>query len=192
MPDISLTDFTGFSLRVGISKLRKVEEIRNRPSYSPAFDFWKQLREAIVEHHKNGKALDVALKNLTDQRKLNRYPGALKAYKVWMKGKEIKWFNPPSGSWKHQALTVRVTPELGLNVDGVAYVVKLHFKDEPLTKGRIVVPLQLMQTTLKTPARVAMLDVGKGKLLPFIDGAADATPLLLGEAAAFLAMWNEI
>ena len=45
MPEISLTDFVDFVIKAGSPKLTKVRELVNRGGYSPAFDFWKTLRE---------------------------------------------------------------------------------------------------------------------------------------------------
>lgn len=85
---------------------------------------------------------------------------------------------------------MRVNPELGIRLDGVPYVVKLYFKNEPLTQRRLPVVLQIMKSSLQCPANMAVLNVGKSRLFPLAEGAIDMTPLLIGEAASFLAMWE--
>ncbi len=140
--------------------------------------------------------MDGLLETLTDLKKLKRYPEALSAYKKFVRSKEIKWFDPPSSVWNAADLHVKVNPELGLTLNGMEYVVKLYFKDEPLTKRRLAVVLQMMKATFNDNANsqrtMAVLEVGKGKLLPLEPGAPDITPLLLGEAASFVAIWNAI
>jgi len=74
---ISLTDFIEYVSKVGTTKFTKVKEIKNREPYHPAFDFWKPLREKIIEIHKENKnknLLDEVLNDLTDKNKINLYP----------------------------------------------------------------------------------------------------------------------
>jgi hypothetical protein len=196
MPDVSLTDFVDFVNKTGPPRLTKVKEIKTRPEYSPAVDFWKPLREAIRDFHKARKPLDPVLNGIEHTRKADRYPAALSAYKKFLRRKEPEWFEPPSGLWTYSALHVRVNPELGLRLGGKAYVVKLYFKDEPLPRRRLAVVFQLMKIALAdklaAESTLAVLDVSNSKLLLPDPNAPDVTALLIGEAAAFVAMWNAI
>lgn len=196
MPDISMTDFVDFVIRAGTPKLTKVREIKTRRDYSPAMDFWKPLRDALREFHRTGKPLERSLSVVSDPKKLRRYPDATLSYEKFVRGKQIEWFEPPSNSWTWQDLRVRVNPELGLRINSRSHAVKLYFKDEPLTQRRLAVIFQMMkQALLPTsgpPVTVAVLDISKGKFIPLDPNAPDITPLLIGEAAAFLAIWNAI
>ena len=69
MPEISLTDFVEFVNKIGPPRLTKVKEIKTRPAYSPAVDFWKPLREAIRDFHKTGKPLDPVLGGIAHTKK---------------------------------------------------------------------------------------------------------------------------
>ncbi|MEZ4253047.1 MAG: hypothetical protein R3B99_32975 [Polyangiales bacterium] len=40
--DISLTDFVDFAMESGTPKVTKVAEMKDRPDYQPAFDFYKR------------------------------------------------------------------------------------------------------------------------------------------------------
>jgi hypothetical protein len=133
MPEIYLTDFVDFVIRAGTPKLTKVREIKTRPDYSPAVDFWKPLREALVEFHKNGKPFDDLTGTIADPNKLRRYPDAIRAYRKFSRNKQIEWFEPPSGVWNAPDLRVRVNPELGLRLNGHDYC-------ETLLQGRAVDP----------------------------------------------------
>lgn len=55
MPTISLTDFVDFVAGVGPTKLTKVLEIKRREGYKQRFDFWRELREAIIVFHSEPK-----------------------------------------------------------------------------------------------------------------------------------------
>jgi hypothetical protein len=100
------------------------------------------------------------------------------------------------GIWTYGELQVRVNPELGLRLGGIDHVVKLYFKDEPLPRRRLVVVFQLMKIAfegkVKAEATLAVLDISNSKLLLPDPNAPDVTALLIGEAAAFVAMWNAI
>jgi len=83
-----------------------------------------------------------------------------------------------------------------LRFGGKDYVVKLYFKDEPLPRRRLAVVFHLMKIALEgkleAEATLAVLDVSNSKLLLPDPNAPDVTALLIGEAAAFVAMWNAI
>jgi hypothetical protein len=49
--EITLTDFTDFSLETCAAKVALVRGIKSRPGYDPAADFYKNVREVIVEVH---------------------------------------------------------------------------------------------------------------------------------------------
>lgn len=54
MPDISLTDFVDFVIKMGTPKLTKVKAVKNREEYEPAKDYWRQLRKGLQSFHKKG------------------------------------------------------------------------------------------------------------------------------------------
>jgi hypothetical protein len=200
MPEISLTDFVDFVIKSGTPKLTKVREIKKRGDYEPAFDFWKQLREGIQIFHKNGLAkrneLDNAVGMVNDPKKMRRYIQALTGYKRFLGRKEITWFDPPSEEWLHEDLIVRLNPELGLNIEGKRFVIKLYFKNESPTKHRLDVVLAMLSMVLGPKAQagttMAVLDVSKGKLITPTRTVPDLMVLVRGEAASFLQIWNAI
>lgn len=199
MPEISLTDFVDFVISTGTPRITKVQQIKSRPDYSPAFDFWKPLREGIREYHKSGSrdkhALNNVMLGLTDVKKTRRYLTAITAYKKFLGRKRITWFDPPSDLWSFGGLNVRVNPELGLCVNGHNYVIKLYFKNEAPTKNRLQAVIQIMHSALITHvtngADMAVLDVASGKLTTG-SFQPNINLLLQGEAAAFVQMWNSI
>jgi hypothetical protein len=193
MPDISLTDFVDFAIKTPSSQLTKVRQIVKRGAYDPRFDFWKALREAMLEPHEHGKALDHVLVGLTDAKKVKRYPQAVRAYKKFIaKQKDVAWFKPPSSVWSYQGLNVRINPELGLEIGGRKHAVKLYFKDEKPTNQRLKVVFEVMRIGLKLDSTItpAVVDVSAGRLItpkPLID---DLLPLLEAQALAFVHLWN--
>lgn len=199
MDVISLTDFVDFVIKSGSPKLTKVREVKGRDDYHPAFDFWKPLRDGIVAFHESGttnkKSLDDIVADLKDKKKVVRYRDCVKGYKKFLGKKNVKWFKPQSAVWQSSDVEVRVNPELGLVINGVPHLIKLHFKAEVLSKARVSCVLLLMDQALKSPKKgvsYAVLDVPKGNL--YASGTPDLTllPLLVGEAASFANMWQQL
>ena len=193
MPTISLTDFVDFAIAAGPSQLTKVREIANRGGYDPKFDFWKQLREGIRKLHENGTKLDPVLVGLTDPKKIKRYPAAVKAYKKFLGKKSLGWFEPPSGLWTYEGLTVKVNPELGLEIGGQKVAAKLYFKDERPTRQRLRVVFELMRSSLDLNEGTVpgVIDVGSSRLIP-PTSSEGLSVLLEAQALAFMHLWNSI
>lgn len=122
---ISLTDFIDFVSKVGTTKFTKVKEVKNREPYHPAFDFWKPLREKIIEIHENGKnknLLDEVLKDLTDKNKIGLYPHLIAQYKSFLGRKKTEWISPPFVDWKTGDLRIKINPEIGLFINDKPYI----------------------------------------------------------------------
>jgi hypothetical protein len=127
MPQMSLTDFVDIVSTSGTPKFTKVKQVKNRPSYVPAADFYKPLREHIIEIHQrtlSQKDLQTFLNSLSDKKKIIIYPILIKGYKKWWGRKQVKWFEPPQALWSAHGSDVRVNPELGLEINGKLYLIK--------------------------------------------------------------------
>jgi len=200
MPEISLTDFVDFVISSGTPKLSKVRQIKERGEYKPAFDFWKPIREGVVSFHRSRsqdrRDLDRILTPIDDPNKLGKYPDCIRGYRRFLGRKRITWFNPPSGRWGPRNLTIRVNPELGLNINGVPHIVKLYFKKDPLSRRRVDIIILLLHAALGRTARqgthYAILDVPRGRLFEDDAPSTSLLPLLRGEAMSFVTMWESI
>ena len=200
MPEISLTEFVDFAIKSGTPKLTTVRTIKkqHKAGYHPTRDYYCKLREGIVEMHRQGlhkSALDGVVKGLTDKNKQNTYPAMVKAYKTFLGRKKVAWFAPCRADWKHGSLKVRINPELGLEINGEAHLIKLYFKDQQLTKDRVTLISHLMFDTLGAQAKgakVALLDVRHHRLHAFDTADPELVPLLEGEALAFCRMYEGV
>src|SRR5258708_6039457 len=104
MPRIGLSDFVEIVGRSGASKVTKVAEIKNRVQYQPALDFYKPLREAIVEGHKNGRSREDLKKfplSVNDAKKIGNYRAIVAGYTKWWGRKRFEWAGPSSGVFGH-------------------------------------------------------------------------------------------
>ena len=199
MPKLSLTDFVDVVASSGTPKASKVKEIKNRPPYNPAFDFYKPLRDRIEETHKLAKGkqhLTGILPTLTDKKKIAAYPILIGAYTKWWGKKQLTWFAPPSTVFSDHGVDVSVNPELGLMVNGKPYLIKLYFKSDKLSKRRVDPILFLMESQLAkmTPpgTTMAVLDIRRSKLfIPTVHNPS-LPAILSAELAYIAALWPHL
>lgn len=199
MPKLSLTDFIDVVSRTGMARTTKVAQIKHRPKYDPAFDFYKKIREAIQDTHQKGKTrthLASLLGGLTDPKKQVNYPAVVAGYSKWWGRKAITWFDPPTAQFSHSGFTVTINPELGLMVNGQPHVIKLYFKGDGLTKQRTLIATGLMEHSLRSSvangATLALLDIRNAKLFP----SQALTPMIVAglqaELAFIAALWPNV
>ena len=82
MPRISLTDFVDIVSASGTPKATKVSQIKRRRPYQPAFDFYKSIRDHIIETHENKRSKETirrVLSSVHDPKKLAVYPAVVAA-----------------------------------------------------------------------------------------------------------------
>jgi hypothetical protein len=198
MPQISLTDFVDISTKSGRPKATKVRQVKERPEYEPAFDFYKPLRDHLVETHRSGGSkADVSnvLAELTDPKKVRNYPDLVKGYKKWWGNKSIAWFNPPRSVYSSSGIEIIVNPELGLVVGGSRQVAKLYFKDDALTAYKTELIIDLMEQSLRPQVGAqdsfAVLDVRKAKIFANGPHAPAAISIVNAELAYIAALWSQ-
>ena len=198
MPNLGFTDYLEVVMRAGPPKASKLAELKHRAPYSPATDFYKGVREAIVETHSQGRAKAYltaqAAARATDARKAAHYPVIAAEHARWWGRKILRWFDPPRATWSSNGVSVAVNPEIGLTINGTDHVIKLHFKDQPVARHRIAVGLELMGSalaTLRPGAVLAILDVRRRRIHAY---APD--PLLpaqlVAESAYIASLWPHL
>ncbi|MEZ4295223.1 MAG: hypothetical protein R3B70_09630 [Polyangiaceae bacterium] len=141
MESISLSYFVDFMLTHGTSRIASAHQIKRGPDerYS---DFYKPVRESIIDMHSRGldtRVLADMLSSLTDSRELRIFPKVVIGYSRFLRRyHKITWFEPPRADHPLGDLHIRANPELGLILDGRPHALKLHFRGEPLTPQRAV------------------------------------------------------
>ena len=199
MPELSLTSFVDIVSASGTSKLAKVRNIKYRSPYTPASDFYRLFREFLIDihHHARQKSdLDDILGTVSDKKKLANYPSLIEGYKKWWGRKNIKWFQPLNSSWSAHGVDIRVNPELGLNINGVNYLIKLYMKTESISKSRVNIITHLMEESLSTfstnKCLMTVLDVRNGHLFIPTVPIKGLSAALDGELAYISAVWSII
>lgn len=199
MHKISLTDFVDIVSKSGTPKATNVARVKHRPNYEPATDFYKPLRDRIVETHRNDLSpsnLGKLLFTLSDGKKIKNYPDLVSGYSTWWGKKKLQWLEPPSDSFIQHDIAVSINPELGLIVNDQPYLIKLYFKSEPLTRNRIDIATHLMEVCLRKHCHegevMAVLDIRNSKMffpkvpIPSLSATLDA------ELAYIAALWPNI
>jgi hypothetical protein len=197
---ISLTDFVDFVSKSGSPKLTHVEQVKWRLPYDPMTDFWRRLRETIVDWHRRNKTakadLDIAIQGLTHQPKIKAYPAALAGYKKFLGAKQFQPLPEVRSTWTYGGLNISVNPELSVEINGAPHVIKLYFKSDPLSKKQADLILLMMADALAgkvvAGTTYGLLDVQRGKLYTVKLADTRLKPLLQGEAASFETIWNQI
>jgi hypothetical protein len=196
---VSLTYFVDFVMKSGTPKLTVVRNFKDRKEYDPQTDFYKKVRQGIVRLHREGKpktVLDSLIAGLSDEKKQNAYPEIVSGYKKFLGTKKLKWFEPPQSDWVAGGLTVSVNPELGLEINGQPFVLKLYFKEEALQKKRAEIIAHMMDVTLRpaspSAAAFVVLDVRRGKPVQPPVPVVGHNALLAGEAASFATIFANL
>lgn len=197
MPAVSLTDFIDIVSSSGTPKATKVAEIKRRGDYEVVTDFWKQLREGIINLHKRDSPvaeLQNVLTRLTDQKKLDNYPEAISGYMKWLGRKEMVWFSPPKATISASGTEVSINPEIGLNIKDVPHVVKLYFKKPKLSKAKADIATAAMELMLRKgfaeDTVIAILDVRRAKLFISKPPSPKLEALIKAELSYISALWD--
>jgi hypothetical protein len=197
MDKISLTYFVDFVLKAGTPKLAGVREFKERKD-ELLTDFYKQVREAIVDMHQNSrsdKVLDEFLAAQRDERRRRIYPSIVEGYRKFLASAKMTWFDPPVGTYRLEDVEININPDLGLIIDGKPHLIKIYFRGEPLSGKRISVVLNLLAGGLAeaSPGKVlAVLDVRNAKLHTFKAPNPRLGVLLRGEAASFSTIYTAL
>ncbi len=197
MIEISLTRFIDFTLKSGSPKFTSLRQTKKQlaDEYDPVTDYYKQIRDAIVSYHRNGKpfsSIETVATTVKNKSKQKNYPSIAAGYKQFLGKKQIKWFKPPQADWTAHGVSVSINPELGLDFNGTAHVIKLYFKEGRPKKLEVGGVLSLMDALLHNNAHtrtMGLLDVRRGKLFTDAPPNSDLLALMQGEAASIATMW---
>jgi hypothetical protein len=198
--EISMTTFIDFVVSSGTSRIARVRAAKKQyeEGYDPKKDFWRSLRKTIIQLHEDGldkKSLDEMVMSLTDPKKRVNYPECVKAYKKWLGRKKIEGESYRTRRWVNGRLCIRINPELALWIKDEQFVIKYYFKPSPLSKAKVDCILHLIEITYPksfSDAIPGILDVRRGRLITPTREVQDIDALLTGEAAALLAMFDQV
>lgn len=199
MASVTLTTFMDYVVAAGTRKLTCVRKAKKQygQGYDPRTDFYKPLREGIIEMHKQGfetSYLDEVLSRVTDPKKLTSYPKCIDGYCACLGDRPVEYSPYKPRKWESSGLEVRVNPELMLTIRRVRYAVKLYFKAEPIPQGAIAPMLRMIEMSVpkSLKAKPAIIDLQHSRMHTRneLDPSLDA--LLKAEAASFAVLWDAL
>ncbi|MBS1495084.1 MAG: hypothetical protein JST55_16380 [Bacteroidetes bacterium] len=196
---ISLTDFVDFIALSGGKRLTKVKQIRERGKYDPKTDFYKRIRDGIIQNQKNSKdtgELDKIVATVTDKKKKDNYTAVLNGYKKFMGKKKFESFDVPKKNWSYKELNMKLNPELGLIIKGEPHIVKLYFKKDKIEKDKVNSIICFMEnelsSMLREKSKFCVLDITNSRIHYRDKRRIDFMPLIMGEADSFITIWNNL
>ncbi len=197
---VRLTNFLDFVCKTTTQKLTVVRKQKkeNAEGYEVYADFYKAVREGIVNMHKRGRpksVLDAILNGLSDERKQRAYAEVIAGYKKFLGRKKVSWFHPPKDDWTHAGLAMSLKPEVGFIINGERRAIKLYMRQKPkLKKSNADIITHLMDFVLvpgkRTRPRFCVLDVRRNKLFIAPEKTDGLMTIVRAEAACFVEMYR--
>lgn len=194
-PLVPLSAFVDYALCAGTSRITQVREYQR----GGRFDFYRSLRETIVDMHRAGSPPGVLKQyaaGLLDPRCARLYPKVVAGYLRWLAatekatGEPVRWFEPPHRDVPLGQLQIACTPELGLLIGGRPHVVKLFMRGEPIGANRVALTTAMLDRAFATTwpgVTFAILDVRRAKLYPY-KGDRLVKDLLVAESESFASL----
>lgn len=198
MNKISMTSFLGILSASGPGKAKKVMEAKYPKPYSPASDYYKGIREAIVNVVYNGhgnETLDESVNRAYRNRTLH-YKEVAQGFKKWWKKNDVESFTPPRGTFGSSNIQVNVNPEFSVVVGGVPHVLKLFFNKDRVTQNQLVISNYLMQSCFSQnyspETKFSILDVRRSRIVESRVDTSKLGALVTGEMMCVESIWNSV
>ncbi|AID00394.1 MULTISPECIES: hypothetical protein [Bacillus subtilis group] len=203
---IPLSSFIQFTFtQTGSARTNCIRKIKKQieEGYSPGIDYWKQLRDGIIKFHKGIISLEefhnIPLR-FQEESKRRNYLIAINNHITHFKNKKLELFETGKSHWIYQdELYVKSTPNLGLKINGVPYLLKIDGRkgDKKIDKRKAETALALMSASQKNysppdGAINAIWNPVRGKFFEEKPLTEDLLIALNGDAAAFCATWKSV
>src|SRR5215217_250947 len=98
---VPVLTFATFVTAPPAGKVGSVSDLKNRPEYDPAIDWYKRLRDFIPRNHRrNGTKADIDrfLDGVTGRKEAS-YEARAEAYKEWWGPRHIRWTGGSPSVW---------------------------------------------------------------------------------------------
>jgi hypothetical protein len=203
----SLTSFIDFTSVVGLRRARVPAQLRamyDDPTRHP-WDYYGPMIEAI----KNGlgsrdmqTAVMAALADAQARALEHRSRGQLKHYGELAEGAlalsrklgRVTLFDPPTASWLHGDLVIRISPQVGLQRQGRQEAWLLYLKEPVLTQATADPALIIMSEAFQDQPEIVPRVVDVRRATVFGLGAhrnrAKLASWVRGEAELFVRLWG--
>ena len=199
---ISLTQFIHFKAAVSTrARISAVQRVKNS-EYSPAIDYWLDLRNAINKLAEGIITLEElnSLANSETQRKRINYRKAINRFSNFVSKNNVSFFPVNKSNWEYEGLIISASPEVGMIINNSKFLVKIFYNvkkpDEKVTKRNIMPSLALLDIANKASnhdQQVGLLNLQNGKLLTPANSKLETNLLELQlDAKTFIDYWERV
>jgi len=197
MAQLFFKEFSDIAVSSGQPKLTMIRKEKHKPPYQPAGDYYKQLREAIVEAHEQSLGqvhITSEANGCPNPKRKGNYIALANAYNKWWGKKAITSHPHQKDTFSANGIDITLNPELCLEWSGHKHLVKLYFNQEAMTQARANYMIHLMDVVYSGRGinEFNVLDIKKGKLFSFTGSAANFTIGLSAETAFIAAAWPSL
>lgn len=203
-PHLSLTMFLTFTAKVSTSaKMTYVTQLKNS-EYSPAKDYYKDLRTHIKNVLKSGQSIDRfadIVETVRTEKQANYSRCIQKFIKFYNSYDSVEYFDTGSANWTiPNTISISSSPEFGLILNGQKYLIKAYYKKPnvttKVTKRNIESMLTLMESAnysfSTNDCKIAVLNLQNGKLIPGSPVSENKILQLKIDAQTLANIWNAV
>ncbi|GLT18794.1 hypothetical protein GCM10007938_25750 [Vibrio zhanjiangensis] len=178
MPTLGVAEFSRIVVTTGKPKQSRVRNISTRKEYNPAHDYYGPLRNSIKHLFTGGRHIShlYTICNRQSGTKKIKYESIVNLFKDWQSGKAITAFTPPRELYDFSQTSITCNPELHVNLNGQARLVKLHFNStDKMTQERANIICTVMKEAINDDGfEHSVLDLSTGREL-FFNGDYEKT-----------------
>lgn len=143
--------FADFILRRDKFKKNFVKAEVNKTEYRPEEDFYLKLRtrlKKILRHNLSLNELDELLETISPK-KIKCYEESILCIKEFLKDKVCLWEPISKSEIEYGGLKIVVNPHIGLKINGILYLIRVHFKKDAIKPHKIEILQKIMQNAYK-------------------------------------------
>ena len=207
MPRVPIGSFARFYEARPAEQVRIVRDIRTRlmdPEGYTGRDYYHQLRTEIRRTHWSTNDISTFSSSMipfierTREDRRDHYRSIGASYIEFWTARDASYFPVCSVSVEIGELEVIVTPEVGMRFGDDSYALKIWLNAKPPTRPAKQVIQYMLEHAYSTSSgrqnnwHLAIWDLRRKAILTPLKTAKDFELGLMGQAAAFLKIWNEL
>lgn len=194
MIEIFIKEFSEIATTETIKKSKIIFKQKYKDGYSPEKDFYKILRDHIQKMHKEDRKieyLEQAPRATNHAPRKEHFNIMISQYKKWLKKKDITYFQPPRDMYMVSNTNIIANPELGLEINGMPFIVKLFMHKDKLEQVRANFMLAIMDYLWSEQNNI-VLDVRNKKEFKFHGNKKNYIDAINSEIASLEYIWPNI
>ncbi len=134
--EFNFTKIVDFINSTGTNKLKVVRQAIEvlTTDYNKVKDYYKEIREHIIQYFRNPEEkLAIPNKWSSEVVKENLFIDLAQTIKKRFRPKKIKWIDDVCRETINiEGVDINLNPEVFIDYEGVKYIIKLYFKEDPL------------------------------------------------------------